>query len=164
MKLSVLGTIAVLIVRAHGQNGGNISEGPVVDLGYARFQGNTNSEGITSFLGIPFAAPPIGTPRVCVSDLQGIFDSRRLNRQLPTPLASLTPRSSEASVLKFQLTISDRSTFPHLMLLIKSGTTTTNGSSEDCLALNVYTPTEAMDGNASLPVMVWIRITTTNLN
>ena len=41
--------------------------------------------------------------------------------------------------------------------------TTTDDASEDCLVLNVYTPAEAMNGNASLPVMVWIRITLTRL-
>ena len=82
MKLSVLGAIVALVVRARGQKSGNISEGPVVDLGYARFRGSTNSDGVTSFLGIPFAAPATGTLGVCIFDLQGTFDSRRLNRQL----------------------------------------------------------------------------------
>ena len=54
--------------------------------------------------------------------------------------------------------------FSALDLLTESITTTTNGSSEDCLVLNVYTPAEAIDNNASLPVLVWIRITAVNFN
>lgn len=36
---------------------------PVVNLGYSRFQGTALSNGITQFLGIPFAAPPLGNLR-----------------------------------------------------------------------------------------------------
>jgi carboxylesterase type B len=34
---------------------------PVVDLGYAQYQGTVNTTtNITTFLGIPYAAPPVG--------------------------------------------------------------------------------------------------------
>jgi hypothetical protein len=37
--------------------------GPVVDLGYAQYQGSTNiSTNITSFFGVRYAAPPTGKP------------------------------------------------------------------------------------------------------
>ena len=58
MRLLVFEAIVATLV--YGQDSGNIMEGPVVDLGYARFRGSTNSDGVTSFLGIPYAAPPIG--------------------------------------------------------------------------------------------------------
>jgi hypothetical protein len=41
---------------------GTIKDSPVVDLGYASYQGVYNeSTSITSFLGIRYAAPPTGT-------------------------------------------------------------------------------------------------------
>lgn len=36
---------------------------PIVDLGYAKYQGNMNkATGNIEFLGVPYAAAPIGTP------------------------------------------------------------------------------------------------------
>jgi hypothetical protein len=38
---------------------------PVVDLGYAKYQGSTDpSTNISSFLSIRYAAPPIGKPKL----------------------------------------------------------------------------------------------------
>ena len=37
--------------------------GPVVNLGYASFQGLDPGNGVYEFLGIPYAAPPLGNLR-----------------------------------------------------------------------------------------------------
>jgi hypothetical protein len=45
--------------------------GPIVDLGYAQYQGSTNtSTDISSFLSIRYAAPPTGNPRLHLRLLQ----------------------------------------------------------------------------------------------
>lgn len=36
---------------------------PIVDLGYSKFQGTPLNNGITQWLGMPFAAPPVGDLR-----------------------------------------------------------------------------------------------------
>jgi len=45
-------------------NQGNpLGKNPVVDLGYSKYQGNTGKDGVTQWLGIRYAAPPIGDLR-----------------------------------------------------------------------------------------------------
>lgn len=39
------------------------SNGSVVDLGYAKYQASTNGLGVDEFLGMRFAAPPLGDLR-----------------------------------------------------------------------------------------------------
>ena len=39
------------------------SPGPIVDLGYSAYQGNTYSDGVSQWLGIRYAAPPTGDLR-----------------------------------------------------------------------------------------------------
>jgi acetylcholinesterase len=45
------------------KNTGENSIGDIVDLGYAKYQGATNSLGINEFLGLRYAAPPLGELR-----------------------------------------------------------------------------------------------------
>lgn len=105
------------------------AQGPLqearVDTGTLR---GTTAHGVTSFKGIPYAAPPIGRNRwrapQPAARWTGVRDATRYAHdcmQLPFP--------SDAAPL---------------------GTP----PSEDCLYLNVWTP--AHNANANLPVMVWI--------
>ncbi|KAI5465990.1 Alpha/Beta hydrolase protein [Mariannaea sp. PMI_226] len=41
----------------------DLSDGPVVDLGYSQFQGRYLDNGVSQFLGMPYAAPPTGDLR-----------------------------------------------------------------------------------------------------
>jgi hypothetical protein len=43
--------------------GNPLGKNPVVDLGYSKYQGNTGKDGVTQWLGIRYAAPPIGDLR-----------------------------------------------------------------------------------------------------
>ncbi|MBN3725603.1 carboxylesterase family protein [Burkholderia sp. Ac-20379] len=88
------------------------------------------SAGVRAYLGIPYAAPPVGglrwRPPQPVTPWSGV---RRADRQGPSPCA---PPSSRDSVYYYPST----------------------PMSEDCLYLNVWVPQHA--GPGPLPVMVWI--------
>jgi para-nitrobenzyl esterase len=85
-------------------------------------------EGIRAFLGIPFAAPPVGDlrwrePRP-VAPWEGVREATQFG-----------PRPMQGSIYSDMVFRDD-------------------GPSEDCLYLNVWTPAKSAD--AKLPVMVWI--------
>ncbi|KLO11372.1 alpha/beta-hydrolase [Schizopora paradoxa] len=112
--------------------------GPVVDLGYAAYVGNSTSptgelsSSVTFFGGIPYAQPPLGDLRF------------RAPRELDeTPVAL----GDEA-----KLSVVDARNWgaPCIQMPAVSGV-----GSEDCLLLNVWKPTDAREGD-NLPVMVYI--------
>lgn len=39
------------------------SDGPIVDLGYAKYEGTSLAAGVNQFLGMRYAAPPLGDLR-----------------------------------------------------------------------------------------------------
>ncbi|KAJ7237934.1 Alpha/Beta hydrolase protein, partial [Mycena rebaudengoi] len=113
--------------------------GPIIDLGYAQYQGAVNpATSITNFMGIRYAAAPIGDLR-----FRG-----------PQPPANVTG-------------VQQATTQPNQCFQAASGVSPTNPlreraaqiiSTEDCLFLNVYFPSDAT-GNPSatdLPIAVWI--------
>ncbi|KAJ7675719.1 Alpha/Beta hydrolase protein [Mycena polygramma] len=104
---------------------------PVVDLGYAKYQGVVESN-ITTFRGIRYGAPPTGNSRW----------------QAP---------ASPAKVFGIQQAVNN----PVQCLQGAEGTSPMNPltardveQSEDCLFLSVYSP--AFNSTASLPTIVWI--------
>ncbi|KAJ7216250.1 Alpha/Beta hydrolase protein [Mycena rebaudengoi] len=109
---------------------------PIVDLGYSQYQGSVNAScNITSFFGIRYAAAPVGDLRFSA----------------PQPPANTTG-------------VQDAMTQPNRCFQAGSGVSAANplrtraiDSSEDCLFLNVYHPSDA-DGVPlkDLPVVVWI--------
>ena len=69
---------------------------PIVDLGYATYKGVFNhTSNITSFLGVRFAAPPIGMIPVFDSSIR-IFSSANVHRS--TSLSSTCPTTKRAAL------------------------------------------------------------------
>ncbi|KAJ7074631.1 Alpha/Beta hydrolase protein [Mycena amicta] len=115
---------------------GVIAAGPVVNLGYAKYEGSIDAQNnITSFLGVRYAAPPTGN----------------LRWRAPTPPPSV------------QGTVQQAASQPPRCYQGALGTNLTGNpvlagraieDSEDCLFLNVYSP--ALTPQKLLPTIVWI--------
>ena len=60
----VLGlSLGLTLGREHHRRGHNTTLSAIVDFGYSQYQRNTYSDGVSQWLGIRFAAPPIGDLR-----------------------------------------------------------------------------------------------------
>ncbi|KAK7462813.1 hypothetical protein VKT23_007393 [Stygiomarasmius scandens] len=132
--------IALLLV-AFAYNSNAQSSPPVIDLGYASYQGSFDStNNVTNFLGIRYASPPLGNLRFRApqppANVSGIQQARTFS---PTCLQTsrggspTNPFSNKTATSKRQA----------------------GGSSEDCLFLNVYFPGSAVP-KKGLPTIVWI--------
>jgi para-nitrobenzyl esterase len=122
-----LGVVLLFVVaQSHGA-----VVGPVIDTGAGSIQG-TRQGAADVFLGIPYAEPPVGErrwrPPVTARPWHGVRDGTHFASscyQAPaTPFGPFTPEFM-----------------------------TVGRVSEDCLYLNVWTPTKRV---GALPVMVWI--------
>ncbi|KAJ3828451.1 Alpha/Beta hydrolase protein [Lentinula raphanica] len=115
---------------------------PVIDLGYAQYQGAFDStNNLTNYLGMRYAAPPLGNlrwqaPQSPVSNDSGI--QQATTQPLTCPQADWGSASSYPTQLT-KRAVSD----------------TDDGASEDCLYLNVYIPGNTIPTDP-LPTMVWI--------
>ncbi|UZP35666.1 hypothetical protein NXS19_003482 [Fusarium pseudograminearum] len=101
---------------------------PIVDVSYSRYQGKDNGNGVTSWLGMRYAAPPIG-------------DLRFMPPQ--DPIRSRQVKDAR----KFRLKCVGLQARPSLI---------GKSQSEDCLFINVFAPTDAAR-MARLPVYVFIQ-------
>ncbi|KAJ7258056.1 Alpha/Beta hydrolase protein [Mycena haematopus] len=122
---SLLHAVLIFIVTVHSAN----AAAPVIDLGYAQYQGVVDPKlNITAFLGVRYAAPPTGPLRF----------------QVPAP---------PSQVVGIQQAFTD----PPQCYQGAFGappTGPTPEQTEDCLFLNVYSP--ALNPTARLPTIVWI--------
>ncbi|KAG1731964.1 Alpha/Beta hydrolase protein [Suillus paluster] len=117
---------------------------PIVDLGYAQYQGSVDTvTNITSFLGVRYAAPPLGDLRWAAPQPPPTFSEVQQATTQPNechqaPLGSAPTNLFESTSL--------------------SKTVVSRQSSEDCLFLNVYTPGSevVVAPSGGLPVVVWI--------
>ncbi|KAM5262848.1 pyrethroid hydrolase Ces2e-like [Ctenodactylus gundi] len=92
--------------------------------------------GVHTFLGIPFAKPPVGPLRFAPPEAPEPWSGVRDGTSQPA-ICLQSDLMSEVTKKVFNVTL------PAMSM------------SEDCLYLNIYTPAHANEGS-SLPVMVWI--------
>ncbi|KAH0282788.1 triacylglycerol lipase [Aureobasidium namibiae CBS 147.97] len=98
---------------------------PLVDVSYSKYQGVPLANGITEWLGMRYAAPPVGNLRFA---------------------APVDPVQNKTTVVA--------NTFGDICL--GTGAVPSNTSSEDCLFINVYAPTNASSED-TLPVYFFIQ-------
>ncbi|RHZ57485.1 putative carboxylesterase [Aspergillus thermomutatus] len=98
---------------------------PVVDLGYSRYRGVRLAAGVDQYLGMRYAAPPLGDLRFRVA-------------QEPA----------------HNSTLQDASEFG--LICVGTGQNVTSTRAEDCLFINVFTPSNATT-HSKLPVWVFIQ-------
>lgn len=107
-----------------------LSDPLTVRTAQGKVHGKTINEGkVRAWLGLPFAAPPVGD----------------LRWKAPQPPA---PWKGKRDATAYGAHCAQNLVFPDMIFQ-------DNGGSEDCLFLNVYAPATAQPGS-KLPVMVWI--------
>ncbi|KAI0033945.1 alpha/beta-hydrolase [Vararia minispora EC-137] len=107
----------------------------VADLGYATYQTDLSlDEGVTSFLGIRYAAAPVG-------------DLRFRAPEPPESTSGIQNAITQPDEC-FQGNVGLNSVSPFRKR-------TVNAQNEDCLFINVHVPTDS-DANSNLPVVAWI--------
>lgn len=136
VKVVVLCTLA-LGVLVSGQEDGH----PQVETQYGNLRGKTLSvkgtdRTVQGFYGVPFAKPPVGSLRFAAPE--------------PTTAWSSIREASDYAPMCLQ----DPQTMEKLLEAVKVKFTLPPVS-EDCLYLNIFTPTDRVKGEA-LPVMVFI--------
>ena len=113
---------------------------PIVSTNAGDVQG-LEDKGVDSFLGIPYAAPPVGSLRFKApqppTDWQGIYDATGMGAPCMQFYTPSGPRTTDFT----------REIQPHFPTQTESKI-----DNEDCLFLNVWTP-DASEGER--PVMVW---------
>jgi para-nitrobenzyl esterase len=129
ISVALTGLLLVGLAGAHGESAGTavrIDTGEVV----GKFQLNA---AVRAFLGVPFAAPPVGALRWKPPQPAAPWPTARAATSYSAQC--MQPTRSKTSVY-YEYAGGDQPT------------------SEDCLYLNVWAPSEKADGK--LPVMVWI--------
>ncbi|TRM68298.1 Alpha/Beta hydrolase protein [Schizophyllum amplum] len=128
----MLGTTALLLALAcfHSTRGSPTRRGDdlIVDLGYAQYRGNLTYPDTVSYLGVPYAQPPVGDLRF----------------RAPVPLDTTG-----------NTTVVDATKYPDFCVQGTTGGEAGGAGSEDCLKLNIYAPVDAQAGD-NLPVLVYI--------
>lgn len=136
---TLLAAWTLLIVSVFAQRSTNSSSGPIVNLGYAQYKGNTTLRSNFStdvYYGIRFAQPPVGQlrwqPPQNIEAHNNYNPSEVIDAQTPSP-------SCVQGVPAWQLAANE------------SGQVNATGQ-EDCLFLDVYVPEKPT--LAALPVLV----------
>ncbi|KAF8264081.1 alpha beta-hydrolase [Lactarius quietus] len=130
-------TMAITVLATSPQI---VPTSPVVTLDRGEFTGTT-ANGISKFLGIPFAKPPVGDLRFRLPQAPGPYDGK----YNATAFGLSCPQQADNLALPNGL--------PNATLeYLEAGKSATLSVGEDCLTVNVIAPVNATD----LPVVVWI--------
>ncbi|XP_034378069.1 pyrethroid hydrolase Ces2e-like isoform X1 [Arvicanthis niloticus] len=128
----------LFLLHVHGED----SASPIRTTHTGQVQGslvhlNDTGVGVHTFLGIPFAKPPLGQLRFAPPQPPEPWSGVRSGTTYPPRCLQNSETVSSESLEMMKLSVPPIST------------------SEDCLYLNIYTPAHAHEGS-NLPVMVWI--------
>ncbi|XP_021025047.1 acylcarnitine hydrolase-like [Mus caroli] len=132
----------LLLLHVHVQGHNSPEASPIRNTHTGQVRGRLvhvkdTKSGVHTFLGTPFAKPPVGplhfAPPEAPEPWSGVRDGTSLPAMCLQNLELLYPEGLKEMKLNL---------FPFSM-------------SEDCLYLNIYTPAHAQEGS-NLPVMVWI--------
>jgi para-nitrobenzyl esterase len=127
LKMTCALTFAGLVL---GLSSAGYADSLSVKTEQGKVQGKAINNGkVSAFLGLPYAAPPVGD----------------LRWKAPQPLPKW---KGERDATKFGAHCAQGRVFEDMIFQ-------DDGASEDCLFLNVYTPSDATD-KSKLPVMFWI--------
>ncbi|XP_036044356.1 liver carboxylesterase-like isoform X3 [Onychomys torridus] len=134
---AVASGLLLLLLHVHGQD----SSSPIRNTHTGQVRGSfvhvKDSElGVHTFLGIPFAKPPVGPLRFAPPEP-------------PKPWSGVRDGTSYPAMC-LQTDLMDNEMAKKMNLIMPP-----TSMSEDCLYLNIYTPAHAHEGS-NLPVMVWI--------
>ncbi|KAK0222838.1 alpha/beta-hydrolase [Armillaria nabsnona] len=103
----------------------------IVDIGYAKYRGNLSYPNTVTYLGIPYAEPPLG--------------DRRFRAPVPLDTAQIALEANGA--------VLDATSYPDFCIQGSTGAGDAGGAgSEDCLKINIYSPING----SNLPVLVYI--------
>src|SRR5664280_165441 len=129
IKLQAMGALAIAGL-ALGLSSFVYADSLTVKTAQGKAQGKTINEGkVRAFMGLPYAAPPVGD----------------LRWKAPQPPAKW---KGERDAAKYGSRCAQGRVFDDMVFL-------DGGESEDCLFLNVFAPVDAKD-KSKLPVMFWI--------
>ncbi|XP_055477350.1 acylcarnitine hydrolase-like [Psammomys obesus] len=138
LKAGLLGLL-LLLLHVQGQDSSEAS--PIRNTHLGQVQGSLiqvkdNNIGVHTFLGIPFAKPPVGPLRFAPPEA-------------PEPWSGVRDGTSHPALCLQNIVMT-------MKIMEKMNMTVPPISvSEDCLYLNIYAPAYAHEGT-NLPVMVWI--------
>ncbi|KAJ8594571.1 alpha/beta-hydrolase [Rhizopogon salebrosus TDB-379] len=141
MRIDLLAQTLLQALLALGPSSSPLTPAHIVDLGYARYRGSVDTAtNTTSFLGIRYAAPPVGKLRWAAP-------------QHPQTTSGVQPATMQPNAC-YQAHIVEALTGPFESTSMSEPVK----QSEDCLFLNVYTPGRKLVAAPSggLPVVVWI--------
>lgn len=130
--------LLLLFVQGQGQD----SAGPIRTTYTGQVQGSLvhvkgTDVGVHTFLGIPFAKPPVGQLRFAPPEP-------------PESWSGVKDGTSHPAIC-----LQNIDALNEMIQKLTNETLPSTGMSEDCLYLNVYAPAHAQEGS-DLPVMVWI--------
>lgn len=152
--LAVAGILLTFVISAAALRNLTSTLGPVVNLGYAAYAGNTTAPSgalngpVTFFGGIPYAQPPLGDLRFkAPQSLDESYDGEGTTTVTDArnwgPPCLQQPAQVGVGIEGMSLA----RVFSHIL---------THGYvRSDCLTLNIWTPNGAKEGD-NLPVQFWI--------